>query len=94
VGLYLRRGAACSAVGDQAHAEADFSRALEIDPCCAEALAGRARARAVQGRHAEAVADARQAACIEPELGMLETALATVTSDAAEPDRIPRTGAG
>jgi tetratricopeptide (TPR) repeat protein len=73
LGLYLQRGEACF-LQDLPQAEADFTRALDLDPRCAEALAGCARARSTQGRFTEA--DARQAICIEPELGSLKDLVA------------------
>jgi tetratricopeptide (TPR) repeat protein len=66
-------------VQDLAPAEADFTRALDLDPRCAEALARRARARSAKGQYAEAEADARQAICIEPDLDTLEGFLAITT---------------
>jgi tetratricopeptide (TPR) repeat protein len=75
LGLYLQRGEAYF-LQDLPQAEADFTRALDLDPRCAEELAGRARARSTQGRFTEAEADARQAICIEPELGSLKDLVA------------------
>jgi tetratricopeptide (TPR) repeat protein len=58
LGLYLRRGEAHLVAGNLDASEADFTRALELDPGCVEAISGREQVRAAMGRHSAEGANA------------------------------------
>ena len=66
---HLRRGDILARRGENAAAEAEYDKTLELDSECAEAMAGRAVVRSALGRPTEASADARTALAIEPLLG-------------------------
>lgn len=54
-------------LNEHARAVSDFDRALEIDPCCLEALWGRAQALCDLELHSRALADCEEALSLRPD---------------------------
>jgi tetratricopeptide (TPR) repeat protein len=63
---YLRRSLAAEKLKKLEGAEADYTKALELNPACSEAWKGRAEIRHKSGRYKEAIEDYDQAIALEP----------------------------
>jgi Tfp pilus assembly protein PilF len=68
--VFLDRGRTYAAKGDFAQASADVSRAIEIDPTYAFAIAVRGALNEMQGRTGQALADFDAALAIDPTLAI------------------------